>query len=281
LSIDKIGAGAIDAFKNKLNEERQKVGLAPLAYLLTPHLSSQNPFEEPTPIPKTVPGTQSYTPPTPIPTATPIPTVYRPYIQNPPNVPARPTSKPAPIPFIPQPTATPIIYVVTATPTTAPPTQPTRQIFQPSPTPLPARIPTKAPSSTNTSQAEQDIFRLTNEQRAQNGVPPLTWSDNIASVARAHSQDMVDRNYFNHITPDGIDPFQRLTLGGVSYMAAAENIAAGPSADWTVNCWMTCPGEDKPQSHRANILNPAYHKVGVGVVASPQYGIMVTQDFTN
>lgn len=222
--------------------------------------------------PTTVPpagGTKTFIPPTSIPvyippTAIPIPT-------------ARPILTPRPLP-----TSTPFIlptrYVPPQQyipPTSAPP-QPTST---PAPTSAPIIPAVQQPA--DITQAEQDIFRLTNEQRAQHGVPPLVWSDTIANVARLHSQDMETRHYFEHITPDGMTLGQRLQLGGVSYNIAAENIAAAPTADIIMDGWMNGPGEDQPISHRANILNPAFNKVGIGATPDPKYGLMVTQNFTN
>lgn len=185
--------------------------------------------------------------------------------QNPVNIPVLPTL------FIPNPTT------FTQNPTQPPSntvSTPTPQPYLPDPTPTSTPY-TPPPATTNISQVEQDIFRLTNEARAANGVAPLVWSDQIASVARNHSQDMNNRNFFNHINPDGRDPFQRLNSGGVSFATAGENIAGGPTADIMVNNWMNSSG------HRANILNPAFHKIGIGVTQNSGYGLLATQNFTN
>jgi uncharacterized protein YkwD len=81
----------------------------------------------------------------------------------------------------------------------------------------------------------------------------------VAAVAASHSHDMVHRGYFSHVSPDGRDPFDRLTAAGIGYTAAAENIAYGRSTgDEVFAQWMTSPG------HRTNMLNCRYTHQGVG-----------------
>ncbi|HVT01367.1 MAG TPA: CAP domain-containing protein [Patescibacteria group bacterium] len=243
---------------------------------------------------------QTFTPPTnnTTPTPTPaqklsftfhfLPTPTPPlYSQNQQNIAPTPIPAPAKGFYIFPPTATPTPYIP---PTIAAPTQPPFQYQQVQPTNPPVVQPTipaqqnnppaggqqpSQPSAQSASQAELDILRLTNEQRAQNGLGALTLDSTISNVARAHSQDMVTRNFFDHVNPDGLDPFQRMKIGGVTFGAAAENIGAGPTADIIVNAWMNSAG------HRANILNGAYNRIGIGVVSDPHYGLMATQDFAN
>ena len=247
-----------------------------IAYKLVPAVNPPNlpayqtPISESsptlTPLPTQKPGSvQTFIPPTQVPTNTPTPTIIpspTPQRFNPGiNVPSpTPTRVPTPTRYIP-PTSTP------KPPTSTP--VPTIIIYQPTPPPV------YQPQPVNSAQVEQDIFRLTNLERVKNGLVQLAWSDALASVARAHSQDMVSRNFFSHINPDGLDPYARMSRAGISYTAAAENIAAAATADLIVQSWMNSPG------HRANILNPLFGKIGIGVVADSKYGIMATQNFTN
>jgi uncharacterized protein YkwD len=102
---------------------------------------------------------------------------------------------------------------------------------------------------------------LANEHRIAIGLAPLAWDARVAAVAQAHSQDMVDRGFFGHTNPDGLDPFERLTAAGIGYTYAGENIAYGfPSASSVLAAWLNSPG------HRANIENPNYTHHGVGLV---------------
>ena len=121
------------------------------------------------------------------------------------------------------------------------------------------------PDSAVTSY-EQEVIRLVNEIRAENGLKALTYDWELGRVARFKSQDMKDNNYFSHNSPVYGTPFQMIKNFGISYRSAGENIARGyatPQA--VVNGWMNSPG------HRANILNAGYTRIGVGYVADGNY----------
>ena len=101
---------------------------------------------------------------------------------------------------------------------------------------------------------------LVNAHRIDIGCPPLAWSSDVARVAQAHSEDMVDRGFFAHTNPDGKSPFDRLREAGVDYASAAENIAYGyPTAEAVLQGWLGSPG------HKANIENCGLTQHGVGL----------------
>lgn len=120
---------------------------------------------------------------------------------------------------------------------------------------------------------EEQVVALVNEQRAANGLQPLTLSSALSNAARAKSQDMHDNHYFAHESPTYGSPFEMLTSFGISYRAAGENIAMGyATPEAVMNAWMNSSG------HRANILNASYTQIGVGYVADGNYW---TQEFTS
>jgi uncharacterized protein YkwD len=120
--------------------------------------------------------------------------------------------------------------------------------------------------------AEAEVLALTNQQRATAGCGPLTASPALAALARAHSADMRDRNFFDHTNPDGLDPFQRAAKAGIKAMWA-ENIAQGQQTPAAVmTSWMNSAG------HRANILDCKLTTLGVGVAYGSR-GPWWTQDF--
>ena len=61
---------------------------------------------------------------------------------------------------------------------------------------------------------EQEVFNLVNQIRAENGLEPFVYNETLAETARAHSQDMIDRNFFDHYNPDGKSPFDRMEANG-------------------------------------------------------------------
>ena len=122
---------------------------------------------------------------------------------------------------------------------------------------------------------EMKMLQLVNEERTKRGLKPLQWDPQILPVARAHSQDMFARGYFSHYTLEGKDPFDRMKAGGIKYYSAGENLALGPSLSICHEGLMNSPG------HRANILNPTYGRVGIGILDGGAYGLMISQEFRN
>lgn len=113
---------------------------------------------------------------------------------------------------------------------------------------------------------EQEVIRLVNEIRTQNGLNTLAYDWQLGRVARIKSQDMKDNRYFAHNSPVYGTPFQMIRNFGISFRSAGENIAKGyvtPQA--VVNGWMNSSG------HRANILNAKYTHIGVGFVSGGNY----------
>jgi uncharacterized protein YkwD len=123
-------------------------------------------------------------------------------------------------------------------------------------TPAAAAAPAAAEPADPT--AEGQVLALVNVQRAAAGCGALTADPALAAVARAHSADMRDRGFFDHVNPDGLDPFDRAARAGLE--AHAENIAYGqPDPAAVMDSWMSSAG------HRANILNCDLTRLGVGV----------------
>ncbi|MGW3008690.1 CAP domain-containing protein [Streptomyces sp. NPDC001219] len=128
-------------------------------------------------------------------------------------------------------------------------------------------------ASGTAAQFAQKVVELVNAQRAQHGCGPLTVDARIQRAAQAHSDDMAARNYYEHNTPEGVDPGTRMTKAGFPWASWAENIFKSPKDPATaVDGWMKSPG------HRDNILNCSYKSTGVGVNLSGN-GPWWTQDF--
>ena len=113
---------------------------------------------------------------------------------------------------------------------------------------------------------EDEVIRLVNEIRVQNGLKTLSKNWELCRVARYKSQDMADNHYFSHTSPTYGSPFQMMKNFGISYRTAGENIAYGQrTPQQVVNAWMNSSG------HRANILNSNFTQIGVGYVANGNY----------
>ena len=122
---------------------------------------------------------------------------------------------------------------------------------------------------------EAQMLQMVNEARAVEGLHPLRPDPELTEVARAHSRDMFARGYFSHVSPEGKDPFDRLKQAQVPYRTAGENLALAPTLALAHQGLMNSPG------HRANILRPAFGRVGIGIVDGGRRGQMVTQEFRN
>lgn len=121
------------------------------------------------------------------------------------------------------------------------------------------RPPTTSGSSSNARNFEQEVIRLTNEERAAGGCGPLTNNDMLHAAALGHSVDMAENDYFSHTSRDGSKMADRVERQGYSWRSLAENIAAGyRSAAAVVEGWMNSSG------HRDNIMNCGLTEIGVG-----------------
>jgi uncharacterized protein YkwD len=131
-------------------------------------------------------------------------------------------------------------------------------------------------------EVEDLVFELTNRVRRAKGLPPLVKDEDLTQVARAYSDDMLVRRFFDHTTPDGVSfderisgryPYRVRTLGENIWTALGYNPANRHRvAQEIVDDWMSSPG------HRANILDPDFTHLGVGVSAR-QRTVLATQEF--
>ncbi|WP_158738575.1 CAP domain-containing protein [Alteribacillus sp. YIM 98480] len=124
------------------------------------------------------------------------------------------------------------------------------------------------------SEFEQEVIRLTNEEREKQGLQPLEPYSELSDVARDKSEDMRDAGYFSHNSPNYGSPFDMMDTYGIEYQGAGENIAAGQqSPEQVVEGWMNSEG------HRENILNGSFTHIGVGHAEGGSYGNYWTQMF--
>jgi uncharacterized protein YkwD len=144
------------------------------------------------------------------------------------------------------------------------------------------------PTRANLARVEVATLCLVNVQRARRGRRALRTNGDLARSAVEHSQDMVAKDYFDHVSPAGETPLDRVAAGGYlprsGTYVVGENIAVGtvqlatPAA--IVSSWMAS------RDHRANILNRDFRDSGLGIVAQApgQYaaglpGATYTQEF--
>jgi uncharacterized protein YkwD len=124
-------------------------------------------------------------------------------------------------------------------------------------------------------QLEARMLELVNRERQTAGLAPLAFDPELTEVARRHSRDMFGRGYFSHLKPEGVTPFDRMRAANVRFLIAGENLALAPTLSIAHTGLMNSPG------HRANILRPAFGRIGIGILDGGRHGLMVTQKFRN
>lgn len=115
-----------------------------------------------------------------------------------------------------------------------------------------------APAAADGVQAMlEEVVRLTNEERAKEGLPALEVNELATQAAAVRAEEV--NQLFEHTRPNGKSCFTALDEAKVSYRTAGENIAIGYSTPASVvDAWMNSPG------HRANILSRDFSAIGVG-----------------
>lgn len=164
---------------------------------------------------------------------------------------------------------------------------------EPAPTPDPdPDPPTTDCAEANTAwsadwqKLEDDVLIEVNRVRAAGArcgntdfspAPPVKMDTALRCAARLYSQDMAIRDFFDHTSPEGTEPLDRIIAAEYtgSY-PIGENIAAGqPTAAAVMDSWMNSPG------HCTNIMNPEFLELGTGYyyATSQPYKHFWTQNF--
>lgn len=111
------------------------------------------------------------------------------------------------------------------------------------------------------------IFELTNTDRRLNSAPELALDPVLTKVAQAKANDMAQKGYFAHVSPEGLTPWHWYKQEGYAFTYAGENLAIdfSDSAD-VERAWMNSP------THRANILHKEFTHIGIGIAVGKYEG---------
>ncbi len=146
----------------------------------------------------------------------------------------------------------------------------------PSPTPSPTQTPSPTPQTVSEAvsppppppqrypdpDATAAVLTLTNDLRAQHGLPPLAVNGALAAAAQAYAETTATNDWFAHQGPDGSTPASRAMAAGYtgrSYLA--ENLYRGyysSSAGSIVQAWAASP------AHLSAMLSEQATEIGVG-----------------
>ena len=124
-------------------------------------------------------------------------------------------------------------------------------------------------------RVEQDLLQLANQSRQRVGAPTLVLDTGLSEAARIHAQAMLEANQLSHRFSGEPTLVERLaSTSSLQLDQAGENVALDYSAQGGHEHLMLSP------PHRANLLNPAYNVVGLGVVRSGDR-LYIVQDFAH
>lgn len=114
---------------------------------------------------------------------------------------------------------------------------------------------------------------MINQERIAAGVNPVKLDLRLAAVGRAKANDLKANNYFDHTSPTYGSPWTMMQQVGLTVRWAGENISGNKSVAGSMAALMLSPG------HRANILDPRFTHVGVGIAYGSAYGNLYVQEF--
>lgn len=105
------------------------------------------------------------------------------------------------------------------------------------------------------------LLNTTNTARQEHLRQPLRQNHKLSEAAYLKAQDMLKKDYWAHVSPEGTKPWQWLGEVGYNYNTAGENLARGFTTNKDiVTAWLDSP------SHRNNVLNLSFEEVGFAVV---------------
>lgn len=141
------------------------------------------------------------------------------------------------------------------------------------------------PAASDTQELERQMYEIVNSDRLNPSNAPetrgqakaLAWNEQLAEMARAYSEEMAKRGFFDHVSPEGVSPDMRLNRAGIVWQAEGENIAKYHGVAAAETAFMNEPRFQS--NHRANILDADFTDVGIGIVKGPDGMYYITQEF--
>lgn len=106
-----------------------------------------------------------------------------------------------------------------------------------------------------------------NDIRASSGLYNLEWNNKLAEAAKTKAEDMITRDYFDHVNPDGDMVWKTIEGDGYTYLSAGENLAIDfNNISQAYDSWMKSP------SHKENIVSSKYTDFGFAVAEGEYQG---------
>jgi uncharacterized protein YkwD len=140
---------------------------------------------------------------------------------------------------------------------------------------LPLGAPWAAAADPGLALLETRLHAAVNDFRHEQHLIPLERRADLDAVARAHSEDMIQRGFFSHASPEGDTWVERLAHAGVSgFTMAGENVGqtnrAEPNRE-ILEGWKASP------AHRENLVSRPMNATGIGIARAPDGRLFYTQ----
>ncbi|MBP6891486.1 hypothetical protein KBB92_00940 [Candidatus Shapirobacteria bacterium] len=117
----------------------------------------------------------------------------------------------------------------------------------------------------------QKVLDQTNKEREKLGLPLLKYNSLLSQSAKLKAEDMFNNDYWAHISPDGVSPWEFFKKSGYQYTVAGENLARDfYDTETLLKAWMNSP------THRDNIVKNDYQEIGIAVVDGVLNGVKTT-----
>ncbi len=105
------------------------------------------------------------------------------------------------------------------------------------------------------------LFELTNEDRKELSLNSLERNELLDRAALLKAQDMIENNYFSHVSPSGVTPWHWIKEVGYDYEAAGENLGIGfLDSEEIYQAWYDSV------LHQKNLLNAKYDEMGIAIL---------------
>jgi uncharacterized protein YkwD len=122
--------------------------------------------------------------------------------------------------------------------------------------------------------AEQYLLAAANQDRANQGLPPLRLDPVLTQASAFHAREMAEHDAISHQFPNEPELAERGANAGVHFSRIAENVGEAPTSVIIHNLWMHSPG------HRANLLDPNVNTIGIAIV-SRDHQLYAVEDFAS
>jgi uncharacterized protein YkwD len=116
------------------------------------------------------------------------------------------------------------------------------------------------PAGATLTVAEQYLFAAANEERVNQGLPPLRLDRVLTEASAFHAREMAEHADISHQFAGEPDLAERGATVGAHFSLISENVGEAPTSVIIHDLWMHSP------HHRANLLDPNVDSIGIAIV---------------